>query len=144
MDRTPETCPDLPFYLTVEFSRSESNPLFKCVRFIVYEQAWFNPADEHTRVHRTVYDIAQFEDLRKQTTIRRMKEFLRHYIEKSPGEVLEGMTIRGDVTAHNLGDEEVQVTISNVRKTDHTLAMAEFTLRHMVLEFMNREIDNDR
>lgn len=144
MDRTPETCPFLPFQLTVEFSRNDRNPHAKFVRFILLEQEWGFPHETGTQVIRSVRDIVHFEDLRISSTPRRMKEWLRKFIRESPGEVLENIAFRGDVTDHSRGDEEVQVSISNVRLTDHTLAIAEFTMRHMVMEFMNREVVDDR
>lgn len=140
MYRTPETCPFLPCQLTVEFSRNDRNPHAKFVRFILFEQDWGFPRETGTQIIRSVRDIAQFEDLRMTSTPRRMKEWLRKFIRESPGEVLESVSFRGDITDHGRGDEEVQVTVRNVRLTDHTLAIAEFALRHMVTEFINREV----
>lgn len=144
MDRNPQTCPFLPNQLTIEFSHNDRNPRAKFVRFIVFEQAWSIPYETGTQVVRSVLDIAQFDDLRASTTLRRMKAWLRKFISESPGELLENIAFRGDTTDQGRGDEEVQVSISNVRLTDHTLAIAEFTMRHMVTEFMNREVTDDR
>lgn len=138
--RTPTNCIELPHYLVVEFSRNEGNPRNIYVRYILFAQEWDDPFDAGCiTTTRMVRDIKQFEDLRASVTPRRMKKYLRAFIEDSPGEILSSVLLRGDVSSQRHEYEEPIVEVCNVRLTDHTLAMAEFAIRHMTIAHMNKE-----